>query len=466
MNKVSMLMLMIFYAGCFTPKLYTINGRLNEKRSISKIIDKSNLNTNIGIKAISLKTGKILFDLNSGSLFNPASNNKLYTAIAALALLDTGYTFKTSVFLEGNTVYLVGGGDPDLKISTLDSLASIISKKIPSANELILDDTITDSLVYGPGWMWDEGDEWYSAEISALSVNDNCIDFIISPSSTGSLINVEIYPKSNFYNVKNEGTTVSDTSEYEKLKISRDWQNNKNSFHIYGTILDTTSIDTLTRNISNPTLFTGNLFKELLLENGLRINKSNKGSNPSTSKLIATHHSKPLIVSLENLMVESDNLTAELLVKIIGHETTKKQGSWQNGLLAMRTFFNDDVGIDTTTFSISDGSGVSRYNYSSASHLTDLLLWAYGEPDIKDSLLKILSTTNEGATLKDRNLPKGVYAKTGSLSGVTTFSGYILNDPSDPIAFSILMNGFKGSSSAFRALQDEIVTYLSKVNQL
>ena len=93
-------------------------------------------------------------------------------------------------------------------------------------------------------------------------------------------------------------------------------------------------------------------------------------------------------------------------------------------------------------------------------------LWAYGEPDIKDSLLKILSTTNEGATLKDRNLPKGVYAKTGSLSGVTTFSGYILNDPSDPIAFSILMNGFKGSSSAFRALQDEIVTYLSKVNQL
>ena len=264
MNKLSMLILMIFSAGCFTPKLYTINGRLNEKRSISKIIDKSNLNTNIGIKAISLKTGKILFDLNSGSLFNPASNNKLYTAIAALAILDTGYTFKTSVFQEGNTIYLVGGGDPDLKISTLDSLASIISKKIPSANELILDDTITDSLVYGPGWMWDEGDEWYSAEISALSVNDNCIDFIISPSSTGSLINVEIFPESNFYNVKNEGTTVSDTSEYEKLKISRDWKNNKNSFHIYGTILDTTSIDTLSRNISNPTLFTGNLFKQLL----------------------------------------------------------------------------------------------------------------------------------------------------------------------------------------------------------
>jgi len=464
MNKRLLLIITIFTTGCFTPRLYTTRGQLNEKRSISKIINKSNLNTNIGIKAVSLKTGKVLFDLNSNSLFNPASNNKLYTAIAALAILDTGYTFKTSIYREGNTVYLVGGGDPDLKISTLDSLSKIISKKIPSANELILDDTITDSLVYGPGWMWDEGDEWYSAEISALSVNDNCIDFIISPTSPGSLVSVEVYPKSNYYNINNQGTTVSDTSEYEKLKIIRDWKNNKNSFQIYGTILDTTSVDTVTRNISNPTLFTGNLFKQLLSEYGLNINKSKKGTKSSTSTLVATHRSNTLTSSLENLMVESDNLTAELLVKIIGHETLNRQGTWQNGLFAMRTFFNDDVGIDTTTFSISDGSGVSRYNYSSADHFTDLLFWAYNNPKIKDSLLKILSTTDQNSTLKDRKLPNGVFAKTGSLSGVTTFSGYILNDSSDPIAFSILMNGFKGSSSAFRALQDEIVTYLSKVN--
>lgn len=463
MNKLLLFVLTIFTTGCFTPKLYTSYGQINEKRSISKIINKSKLNTNIGIKAVSLKTGKVLFDLNSSSLFNPASNNKLYTAIAALAMLDTGYTFKTSVYHEGNTIYLVGGGDPDLEISTLDSLSRIISKKIPFANKLILDDTITDSLVYGPGWMWDEGDEWYSAEISALSVNDNCIDFIITPTSPGSLANVEIYPKSNFYTVQNRGVTVNDTSEYKKLKITRDWKNSENSFQIYGTVLDTSSIDTINRNISNPSMFTGNLFKQLLIEDGLRIDKYKKGSNSVTSKLVATHQSNALIYSLENLMVESDNLTAELLVKMIGHETSNKQGTWQNGLFAMRTFFNDNVGIDTTTFSISDGSGVSRYNYSSAGHFTDLLLWAYNNPKIKDNLLRILSTTNHESTLKDRNLPKDVFAKTGSLSGVTTFSGYILNNSSEPIAFSILMNGFKGSSYAFKTLQDEIVTYLSKV---
>ena len=462
MNKLLLPITTIFIAGCFTPQLYTTNGQFGEKKSITKIINDSGLETNIGIKAVSLKTGKTLFELNSNSLFNAASDNKLYTAIAALSILDTSYRFKTSVYGEKNTIYLVGGGDPDLELSTLDSLSKITAKKFPSAKELILDDTITDSLVYGPGWMWDEGDEWYSAEVSALSVNDNCVDFIVNPTYPGSPINIEIQPKSNFYNITNTGTTISDTSEYVELKIIRDWKNNKNSFHVSGAIMDTTSIDTVIRNISNPTLFTGSLFEQLLIQNGLRINKTGKGSNSKSSSLAAIHYSNTLLSSLENLMVESDNLTAELLVKMMGHEVTSKQGTWQNGLFAMRTFFNNKVGIDTTTFSINDGSGVSRYNYSSPGHFTDLLAWAYNDPKIKNNLLDILSTTNYKSTLEDRNLPEGIFAKTGSLSGVTTFSGYILNATSEPIAFSILMNGYKGSSAPYRDLQDKIVTTLAR----
>ena len=87
---------------------------------------------------------------------------------------------------------------------------------------------------------------------------------------------------------------------------------------------------------------------------------------------------------------------------------------------------------------------------------------AYNNPKIKDNFLEILSTTSDKETLRDRNLPDGVFAKTGSLSGVTTFSGYILNSKSEPIAFSILMNGFKGSSAPYRKLQDTIVSMLSQ----
>ena len=309
--------------------------------------------------------------------------------------------------------------------------------------------------------MWDEGDEWYSAQISGLSVNDNCIDFIVNPADNGKLIDIQILPQSDYYTFLNEAYTVNDTTNFKKLKISRDWKNKNNNFLITGSIMDTTSSDTIIRNVHDPTLFTGYLFKEMLQKKGLPISALEKGNRSSSSLKIASHRSSSLISIVENLMVESDNLTAEILVKIIGHHTTGDQGNWKNGLHAMRLYLNDQVGLDTTNFSISDGSGVSRYNYSSASHFIDLLSWIYNTSNIRDIYLKTLSFTGENGTLLDRNLPGGIYAKTGSLSGVSTFSGYIIHPSKDPIAFSILMNGYKGSSFSFRALQDRIVSQIA-----
>ena len=73
-----------------------------------------------------------------------------------------------------------------LKIDQLDSLAKIISKSVKKIDTLYIDDTFLDSLNYGEGWMWDEGPWWYAAPISALSVNDNCIDFYVEPGNIGS----------------------------------------------------------------------------------------------------------------------------------------------------------------------------------------------------------------------------------------------------------------------------------------
>ena len=95
MNKLFLLGLPILFIGCFSPQIYWTGGKIVEKQSITTIINDSGLNTNIGIKAVSLKSGKTIYELNSKSLFNPASNNKLYSAIAALSILDTGFTFKT-----------------------------------------------------------------------------------------------------------------------------------------------------------------------------------------------------------------------------------------------------------------------------------------------------------------------------------------------------------------------------------
>ena len=116
--------------------------------------------------------------------------------------------------------------------------------------------------------------------------------------------------------------------------------------------------------------------------------------------------------------------------------------------------------MDTTTFSIKDGSGVSRYNYTSPDHFIQLLTWAYDHPKIRDQLLFTLPRGGLNGTLKDRGFPETVFAKTGSLAGVSNILGYIIND-SDVIVFSILMNGFTGSAGPYRSLQDQIINKLS-----
>ena len=452
---------LFFFSSCSqTPNIYKTEGSLKNK--INSLINASNLSTNLGIKAISLRTGEVLLDLNSDALFNPASNNKIYTCLSALALLDTNYTFSTKIYTDEKYLYLVGGGDPDLSIDELDSLASVISTKISGNRILVLDDSIFDHKTYGEGWMWDEGSWWYAAQISGLSVNDNCVDFIIDPGKVGKPAEISSYPESNYYSIINNSVTVSDTINFQEFKIERDWEGKTNVFTISGNILDTTSTDTIYRNIHDPTKYTGYLFKKMLDNYGVNITQIQKGMKPNSSKMIAIHKSKDLRHTLKNLMVESDNLTAELLIKTIGYENNKSQGNWEDGLIRTREFLHNEVELDSTSFSIKDGSGVSRYNYSSPNHMIKILSWAYNNQSIKDIFLLSLPNGGENGTVKDRDLPSNTYIKSGSLAAVTTISGYIINDKSNPIIFSIFMNGFEGSSEQYKKLQDQIINTLAE----
>ncbi len=458
---------MVAFTACtYAPSLYQEKGSPSTRSQIHTIIQSSGLSTNLGIKIVSIKSNKTLYELNANSLFNPASNNKLYTCISALSLLDTAYSYTTSVYHNNNKLYLVGGGDPDLSLTALDSLAEIVSKTSDKFDSLILDDSFHDAQRFGEGWMWDEGSEWYAAQISALSVNDNCVDFYVSPGELGQAVQINFSPNTNYIQVTNDSKTVADTTNFMAFKIDRDWMSQTNNFSILGNLMDTTSIDTFYRNVDDPTLFTGNVFAEMLQSRGMNISNIGKGSLPKKAELIATHQSESLINSLENLMVESDNLTAELTLKLIGREQTDIQGNWDNGLTAIKTFLQNEVQIDTTQFRLADGSGVSRYNYSSPNHFIQLLTWAYNQESVKDKLLLALPNGGDG-TLEDRfpNHKGGnrVFAKTGSLSGVTSLSGYVFTKSGEPIVFSILMNGFSGSSAPFRKLQDQIVTYLTSL---
>ena len=446
-------------SSCAPPKsFYKMEGSINLRNKINKIIENSEIDLNMSIQVISLKDNKVIYDYNSQKLLMPASTNKLYTCAAALHFLEKNHQFETDVFSDTKNLILKGGGDPDLSIIELDSLALEVSKKYKNIDTLFIDDTFLDSLNYGEGWMWDEGPWWYAAPISALSVNDNCIDFYIKPSPVGKSAAIDYYPKTSFITLKNESITVQDSIQ-KRLKIDRDWVLNKNNFNAYGEIIDTSDVDTLYRNIYDPSTFTGVVFKESLQKHGAKVKTiSKKKTSNKGYKKISTHLSKPLIQSATNLMNESDNLTAELFVKSIGALDTLP-GTWRVGLDSIKSFLAKEVLIDTSNIRLADASGVSRYNLTSAAQLNSLLRWMYNS-EYKDDFISTLPGGGwENSTLEKRLINEGdlVRAKTGGLSGVRNLAGYIKSKKYGDVAFSILMNGYTDYSSRYARVHDQIV---------
>lgn len=456
---------LFFFTRCIPiHPVVTETGQFKYVKEINRVIRDSGLKANMGIKVVSLQSGKTLYELNSERLFTPASNNKLYTGLGALMLLGKDFTFETSVYLNGSTLILKGGGDPDLTLEQLDSLANTVASYVEGVDVLLLDDTLLDSVPFGTGWMWDEGPWWYAAQISALTVNDNVVDFIIAPGTIAKPVEVTLSPQTDYILVQNNSMTVQDTTGLQELKIERDWFHETNNFLISGNLLVTSPVDTFYRNIEDPTLFAGTVFREMLEAHKVRVGIIKKGSLPDNSKLLTSHKSAPLLEAVTNLLKKSDNLSAELLIKVIGHESSGTQGTWQNGLQAIKTFLYNEIEIDTAGLYLADGSGVSRYNLTTPTQLVKLLTFAFSREDFRESFLTSLPIGGWDGTLKKRmkNSSAGnrIHAKTGTLEGVSCLSGYAFTKNNEPLAFSIMMNGYVGSASPYRKLQDDICRIL------
>ncbi len=202
-----------------------------------------------GIEITSLTSGKVLYSLNPNKLLTPASNTKLFTTAAALALIGPDYKFRTSVETSGSLdkygrlagdLVLVGRGDPTLSgrelpysvhtlrdadpLQVLEKLADEVAKKGVKYvdGDVVADDSYFAFERYGEGWsqddlVWAEG-----APVSALTINDNVIFVNIQPGThPGDKAFVSLNPFSAYYTIDNRVmTTPAGTGR--KLYINRE----------------------------------------------------------------------------------------------------------------------------------------------------------------------------------------------------------------------------------------------------
>ena len=438
--------------------------------------------TTVGVKVVSLRSGETLFEHQADRLFNPASNTKLFTATAALKTLGPDYRFTTTLSLDAGSLktndtlytalYLKGTGDPLLDTEALQGLAdSLVRFDIHTlAGDVIVDDTCFDDVRLGKGWMWDDVPYGFSAQISALTVNGNCVTVVVTPGDTiGAPVDVRLEPPTSYVKMRVQAATASDDapdSVRTPLRIERQWQTRQNVIVVTGEIPLGPSERRAVQTVEDPALYTATLFRELLAAAGVYITGDiRRGAIPPQVKEIAVHRSEPLTEAVAHMLKDSDNLTAELLVKTMGVHGSGSPGATAHGIRVVRQVATEVAGLDTLQYVLVDGSGLSRYNQVTPAQVTALLSSVYHDPALRAPIMTALPIAGVDGTLEDRIRPsetsRKIMAKTGTMAGVSCLSGFVYTRDDEPLAFSIMMNHYIGSSRMSRQAQDEIGAVLA-----
>lgn len=447
-----------------------------------------------GIEVVSLTTGKTLYAQNADKLFTPASNTKLFTTAAALALIGPDYSFHTTVETNGTLdthgrltgdLVLVGRGDPNLSgrelpyalhtqrndhpIRVLEDLADTLAKKGVKYvdGDIIADDSYFAFERYGEGWsqddlLWADG-----APVSALTINDNVIFVNILPADrAGDRAFVSITPFADYYRIDNRIITTP-TGTGRKIFINR--EPGATVLTLWGNVpIDDAGVNEGLA-IEDPAEFAAVLFRRLLEVRGIAVYGGQKTRHTELSSLstftvtasaaarggdesralqnqplvLASYQSKPLIEDVRVINKVSQNLHAEILLRLLGREKGTA-GTVEGGLEVLRGFLNQ-AGVASDQYVFYDGSGLSRQNLVTPHTVVQLLRYADSQPwgaSFRDSLPLAGTDGSLFERFKTLDVQGRVRAKTGSLGGVKALSGYVTTNRGDRVAFSILSNNF------------------------
>jgi D-alanyl-D-alanine carboxypeptidase/D-alanyl-D-alanine-endopeptidase (penicillin-binding protein 4) len=424
--------------------------------------------SNVGIKVVSLRSGETLYALNADMLFNPASNEKLFTAAAALSVLGEDHSLST-VFTIDSAAGIIGvkaHGDPILSTEDADSIAGLLARLLPPREswELVCDVSYFDDLHRGSGWTWDSEPAAYAAYITPFILNRNTIQVSVQPgAAAGDTVIVEIDPFTNYISIENHGVTVRDTV-IDRLRISRKWRERSNVLTVTGETIDTLRGRKVSLSVWDPDKYAATVLAERLNRVGVPVGPVTVDTTElSGTEILRFSHRLDSAVTFMTKV--SDNLTAEALLKILSAERFGPPGSAEGGIHVLHQFLSEN-GVDTTRIVLADGSGVSRYNLTSASAIVELLHAMHRSERHFPSFYRSLPVAGVDGTLwyrmKGTMAEGNLRAKTGTLSGVSALSGYVTTRDGELLSFSILMQNYQTSSRRYRKVQDGIGRVLAE----
>jgi serine-type D-Ala-D-Ala carboxypeptidase/endopeptidase (penicillin-binding protein 4) len=414
-----------------------------------------------------------LYAQDAERYFIPASNVKLLTTAAALEVLGDRYTIRTSVYqVDSDNVVLrvVGRGDPSLTDVELNQLAKQIrDRHITQINQLIADDHYFQGDAINPTWEWEDIQSGYGAPVNSLILNQNLIGLTLFPQNLGQPLRVvwDDPAEATRWQIDNDSRTVATTAE-ESLQVGRDL--GRAQLHLQGQLRVGSKPETAAIAIPQPSRYFLQRFKQALRQQSIRVSQSFIATEPTGRQgtEIAAVESKPLAKLIVEANQESNNLYAESLLRTLGAtQAPKADSSLEAGLETMRKSLSR-LGVDSTSYDLVDGSGLSRHNSVTPETLVQTLQ-GMGRSSYFATYRNSLAVAGSSGTLQNRFLNTPVagklQGKTGFLSGSTALSGYLEPPDYSPLVLSILINQFDQPLGEIQEAIDEIVNLLAQLQK-
>ncbi|HNT64538.1 MAG TPA: D-alanyl-D-alanine carboxypeptidase/D-alanyl-D-alanine-endopeptidase [bacterium] len=444
-------------------------------------------NAHWGVVIRSLETGETLYQRNGNKGFMPASNMKLFTTAAALVALGPEFQYTTDIcataavdsegVLQGDLV-IRGKGDPSISGRYTDGEVTAVFRawadslkahNIRSVSGRIIgDDRYFDHEILGDGWSWDYQSDYYAAQISALSFNENCVNIVFSPGdSIGALARFRLEPETLYISVDNQVIT-GDEQGGSEIYLARKRGTNEVICRGRLSVSESEKRDWVT--VEDPGKFAAVVLRDCLSAAGIRVHgeattvrELQEGlDRVDRGQLIFQHQSPPLKELIRTTNKVSQNLFAELLFRTVGRNVGG-QGNANTAEKVEKELFAD-MGIAPAYLAIADGSGLSRLNLVTPNSVAQLLTYvrrhAYGEV-----FYSSLPIAGEDGTISSRMIgtaaQNNVRAKTGYIGRVRALSGYVTTRDGEELVFSMIVNNYTVPTSLANTVQDRVCERLA-----
>ena len=394
----------------------------------------------------------------------PASTLKLL--IAATALHDLGPAFRFRTIFAANAppaagtlpgdLWLAGSGDPSLRSSDLHAgvghLLSLGINRIEGG--VAIDSTALLGAEINPNWDPSDAGEDFQSPVSAVSIDDDNLEFDVHGGRAGEPATVTLVPESAAVSLSGE---IETTADDDSVTIAPGAS--ANTFRMHGTIPENTT-EKFWLPVHGMPAYVGAVLDRYLRDAGIATGGPAAISiAPLYSIVLWDHASQPLRVLEHHMLFHSDNHYAEQLLRTVGG-ATQGLASDAGGIAAVRGFLTSS-GIPVPGLHQLDGSGLAVGNRVAAITLAGVLSAAERGPG-GEALYLLLPGGRQG-TLKYYGFTTAlgrVRAKSGHIGGVSALAGYVDTMHHGRVVFAFEIDGAPGNpDDAIVRAVDRLATF-------